>query len=128
VPAPVIVGVVVSGRGGASRAMADPERMASRREVSGMPLVPGTLNVLVADLGGAVESLGVPARTSEAAQSGTLGPLQWWPVLLEAPAGTFVCWVVRHVNTGTRYLELVADVRFRDLGVRDGVRVEVTPL
>jgi CTP-dependent riboflavin kinase len=123
--AEVIHGVVVSGKGGASRAMVG-EKLADRSEIAGVPLVPGTLNVLPPQGDGmAVSVLGTPAHESETGSP--IGTLRWWPVTLRIVAAgvDHPAWVVRHERTGTRHLEIVADVRFRDAGVHDGMATEV---
>jgi hypothetical protein len=121
----VIHGVVISGQGGASRAMVG-EKLRDRSEIAGVPLVPGTLNVLpLRGDGMAVSMLGAPVHESEA--DSPIGALRWWPVTLRVPAASVErpAWIVRHVRTGTRYLEVVADVRFRDAGVVDGMAAEI---
>ena len=54
--------------------------------------------------------------------SGTPGkPLQWWRVTLGCPAlpdGRAEAFVVRHPRTGTDYLEVMGNMRFRDGGGR----------
>lgn len=123
--AEVIHGVVVSGQGGASRAMVG-EKLADRSEIAGVPLVPGTLNVLpLRGDGMAVCMLGAPVHESEA--DSPIGALRWWPVTLRIAAAGIdhPAWIVRHERTGTRYLEVVADLGFRDAGVQDGMAAEI---
>jgi len=122
----VIRGVVVSGRGGASRAMVG-ERLRDRSEVAGEILVPGTLNVLLVEgTAAALEALGDPLLSTE--HNARVGPLRWWPVSVSVGGLSGVeAWIVRHERTVTRYLEIVSAVGFRAAGVCDGAVVEITP-
>lgn len=128
----MIHGRVRSGQGGASKAMVG-DRLRERSEVAGVELVPGTLNVHVDDLEGAVEALGEPWALSDQ-DNEKLGPLRWWPVWLSVEGGfdgatrpLAAAWVVRHEKTGTRYLEIVSDTNFRAAGLQDGEIVTVGP-
>lgn len=118
----MIVGHVVPGSGGASRAMVG-DKLQDRAAIAGVPLVPGTLNVRVPYLDTTLQVLGPPVHESET--DSRVGPLRWWPITLRVDGTEYDAFVVRHTRTRTRYLEIVADVRFRDLGVVDGTTVEL---
>ena len=119
-----ISGIVQTGCGGASRIPVD--MFERRREAAGGNLVRGTLNVSVPDLAGAVVALGNPDFETD--KKDRKGPLQWWRVTLGCaalPDGRADAFVVRHPKTGTRYLEVMGDMRFRDAGVGDDAEISI---
>jgi CTP-dependent riboflavin kinase len=125
----VIQGRVRSGAGTAAPAFREP-RNREIREAFGWTPYPGTLNVTLPsprDLTAAVASLGEPILLTE---HGTkIGPLRWWRVTLEClPALSMDVLVVRGLKSRAPYLELVAPVRLRDLGIADGDPVTLIPV
>ena len=120
-PSAVIRGVACSGMGHVSRLA--PEILEARSKATGVELVPGTFNVLVADLRDAVARLGPP--DFELPGPARLGPLCFWRAVLSVGLCSWGCYVVRHVRSRTDYLELVSSVHFRSEGVEDGTTVEL---
>lgn len=120
----MIAGTVRSGRGKASQAMQG-DKLIERQHVANAVLVPGTLNVAVDDLQGALVALGEPARLSET--DSRHGALRWWPVWVHLRSGRNVsAWVVRHAWGTAPYLEVVSHVHFRRIGVADGDALDLS--
>lgn len=120
--AEMIRGLVCTGIG---RVHKLPEAvLQDRRAVTGMDLVPGTLNVRVDDLDAAIRALGAPTASLPGPER--LGPLRFWPVTVMVEYLTVPGFVVRHVHSVAPYLELVSDVQFREQGIRDGASVTIS--
>lgn len=117
---------VVPGRGSVSRRVTG-ERLEKRRRACKMRLVPGTLN-LDGRPAALLGELGEPTVTCEPRHR--LGPLRFWPVLLEAGdlTGPVIAYYVRHVRSRMGHLEFCADVHLRSLGLSDGDLVTVRGL
>lgn len=119
----VIRGTVSAGAGHVATLPA--EKLEARQKVTGLELVPGTLNVRVDDLSGALVALGEPLQQMVGPLR--LGDLRMWPVDVEVAGIPAPAYVVRHERTRTSYLELVSDVHFRSHGAVDGSPVTIRP-
>ena len=123
----MIVGKVKTGAGQAE--LIREEVFQARCKAAGVSLVRGTLNVHVADLDGAVVALGTWDFETDRDDC-KLGPLRWWHVWVsgnELPAQGVRAFIVRHERTKTKYLEVMSEVYFRELGLGDEheVRIEL---
>lgn len=121
----MIIGWVVRGCGHASEI---PEEMfRARCEAVAVDLVRGTLNVCVHNLRSVVAGLGPPHNKTDE-HNRTLGPLHWWKAEVFAdklPKTGVRALIVRHTKTGTKYLELMSDVSFREEGLEFGEQVRI---
>ena len=115
----MIQGVVRSGCGRASKAFR-PQRTMEVRRMFGWTPYPGTLNLRVGALAEVLASLPEPMALTE--HETPIGPLRWWSALIRIPmlSEPVKGALVRGQNTKTGYLELVAPVNFRALGLKDG--------
>lgn len=111
-----VSGWILSGSGKAAAAFG-PDRIEAARSVLGWSPVPGTLNVSVLDVENAISRLGKPTFSTD--RESKLGPLRWWRARLRVLGRTYDVAVVRHDRSSTSYLEIVAPVRLRSLGVMD---------
>jgi CTP-dependent riboflavin kinase len=120
-------GRVLSGSGSASHVPGDVFR--ARCAAAQVQLIRGTLNLCVDDIRAALRLLGPPDFATDI-DTPHLGPLRWWRIMLilEGTARPVPAFIVRHDGTGTTYLEVMATVRFRELGVMDGDIVVVERL
>ena len=122
-----ITGRVASGLGKASIRLVG-ERLERRSEAIGIRCVPGTLNVRMDSRSRTLRALGEPpmiVREPEARDD----HLKVWPAVevwiperLDRPV---VGAIVRGSSSRSGSLEVMAGVRFRDLGVVDGDLVEL---
>lgn len=121
----VIDGTVRSGTGRASKAFTE-ARTVEVAAIFGVQPYPGTLN-LATDLASAMEVLGEPDAWTE--HETPIGPLRWWRATLHAAnqlrgkaftGHSHAVLVVRGEQSKAPYLEIVAPVRLRRYGVKDG--------
>jgi CTP-dependent riboflavin kinase len=122
-----IRGTVCRGRYRARQAFTE-RRLQEVEQFIGWRPYKGTLNVRVLDLPKVVTSLGRPIAETE--HKTRIGPLRWWPGVLELPDHSEVeVLLVRGMHTNTRCLEFVAQsyLRAKAHGVRDGDLVWFLP-
>jgi CTP-dependent riboflavin kinase len=122
----MIEGMVASGSGKASQAFSA-ARMDEVRTAFGWTPFPGTLNLTVPDLPATLAGLPEPVMFTE--HDTPIGPLQWWRIWIRSPlwAGPWHAALVRGRGSAARFLEIVAPVELRAVGLKNGdvVTVEV---
>jgi len=94
----------------------------ARCRAAGISLVPGTLNVKVANIESSVAALGAPHFETDR-NNQRLSPLRWWAVRVlgeKLPAKGVEAFVIRHERTRTRYLEVMSDFDFRKISAANG--------
>lgn len=122
-----ITGRVTDGLGKASVRLVG-ERLERRNEAIGVRCVPGTLNVRMDNRPRTLRALGNPpvvVREPEAKDDHLKvwpGVEVWIPERLDQPV---VGAIVRGSSSRSGSLEIMAGVRFRDMGVANGDRVEI---
>jgi hypothetical protein len=118
-----IKGVVkINGSKGASN-IAD-DVFAKRQIAASENLVRGTLNIGIDNLKPTIFTF--PPFKFESDIDNNLGPLRWWPILLEFENFQAIhckSFLVRHLNTTTKYLEIMSTINFKNCGVVDAMNV-----
>jgi len=125
----VIVGHICPGSGRAS-ALHTAARLRARSDAAALRLVPGTLNLRVPNARNALARLGPLVRIEE--PWCRIGPgLDLYPVWANAPklpGVTLAACVTRSENSkAKRIIEVMAETRFRDLGLIDGDALHLVP-
>jgi len=84
------------------------------------------LNLRVPDLPLAVSQFGEPLALTE--HDTPIGPLRWWPIYIHAlPGKPYRGLLVRGQKSRAPYLEIVAPVSLRSLGLSDGTQMSIQP-